>query len=119
MHRQHTPEPAETLTGPPTGPAVVLLEGELDVASQPRTAAQLMRALGTGSTRLVVDLGAVTFADCTGLLPLVDLDASLRRRGGYVRVRTVPGLVARVAAWNGLAEQPRDPAGRRAVTCGR
>jgi hypothetical protein len=28
-------------------------------------------------------------------------------------------LVARVAAWNGLAEQPRDPAARRAVTGGR
>jgi stage II sporulation protein AA (anti-sigma F factor antagonist) len=114
-HRQRTPAPAEPLTLP----VVVLLEGELDVASRPRTAAQLLRALDTGSRRLVVDLSAVTFADCTGLLPLVDLDASLRRRGGYVRVRTVPGLVARVAAWNGLAEQPGDPAGRRAVTCGR
>ena len=63
-------------------PTVVRLVGELDTVTAPRLRQELVALVEAGESRVVVDLGSMTFVDSTGLGVLV---------GGLKRFRAVSG----------------------------
>ncbi|MFI9229389.1 STAS domain-containing protein [Streptomyces rimosus] len=67
---------------------VVRPEGELDLMTAPRFRDLLRRGhrRTTGPPRLIVDLGAVTFMDCSALRELCDAQAWAVEQGGWLRV---------------------------------
>jgi anti-anti-sigma factor len=77
------------------GRALVTVVGELDIATCPKLAVELARAIDLFPSEIVVDLGAVGFLDCRALSIL--LDARHRAALAHVRLRVVNA--------NGLARQ--------------
>ncbi|WP_240929899.1 STAS domain-containing protein [Streptomyces coryli] len=64
--------------------AVVALSGELDAATCDRIGTELDALTSAPGSELLVDLREVTFADCTGLSPLLRAQRRARARGGRV-----------------------------------
>jgi anti-anti-sigma factor len=90
---------------------VIHVDGEIDygTASQLRDeAASAMQ--GTGNSRLVVDLGDVTFCDSSGLAVLVGIWKAIHARGGRLVLARVPARCRRLLTRTGLARilQMRD-----------
>ncbi len=68
-----------------SGPRVVVLRGELDVATLDELDAALAHAAkGGDAPRVLVDLSEVTFVDSTALMRLLLALRDLRRRGGHM-----------------------------------
>ncbi|MFH8348117.1 STAS domain-containing protein [Streptomyces sp. NPDC018045] len=67
---------------------VVRPEGELDLMTAPRLRSLLRqgRSRTTGPPRLIVDLGAVTFMDCSALRELCTAQNQAVEQGGWLRV---------------------------------
>lgn len=67
---------------------VVRPEGELDLMTAPRFRSLLRQghSRATGPPRLIVDLAAVTFMDCSALRELCDAQAWAVEQGGWVRI---------------------------------
>jgi anti-anti-sigma factor len=65
---------------------VVVLAGELDLATAEALRRRLLDVLGT-STTVAVDAAGLDFVDLTGLDVLLDLDTRLRADGGALVVR--------------------------------
>jgi anti-sigma B factor antagonist len=61
----------------PSATNVVTVEGELDLASAPSLKRALSDVVATGTSRVVVDLGSVTFIDSTALGVLVGIHRKL------------------------------------------
>lgn len=78
----------------------VRLEGELDITSSPLLQAVVDQSLAARReprcTRLVVDMSGVSFADASGLSPLLLARAQLGRRGGRVELRHCRRAVLRL-----------------------
>ena len=72
------------------GRVALAFAGEIDLCTGPRVV-ELLDDLG--ATPLEVDLGGVTFLDCSGLGYLEQACAMIRQRGGRVRVRNPSGPV--------------------------
>ncbi len=53
------------------GSLVLVVAGELDIATSPRLDEALARALATDAASIVIDLSAVSFIDSTGLHVLI------------------------------------------------
>lgn len=82
----------------PDGATVVTIEGELDMSSTGRLAAEVDRALAAEPRRLVVDVAGVRFADSSAIALWV-------RWAGAVadfELRDPPALLRRVIATMGL-----------------
>ncbi|MET9968938.1 STAS domain-containing protein [Streptomyces sp. NPDC006356] len=74
--------------------------GELDVI----TAADARHALNAAVDQhhsVVVDLGQVTFCDCTGLIALLAAARTARARGVELQLRAVPHSLARILRLTG------------------
>lgn len=71
------------------GITIAELTGELDIASAPVLREQLLSMLRPGSSRLVIDLSEVTFADASGLAVLVSTARRARLLGGFLRLAAV------------------------------
>lgn len=79
---------------------VIVLQGEVDLHTAPRFRAAVAAAIGKGARALVVDLGAVSFIDSTGLGVIVwaarELDhgsvALVLSQRGIVRIFRICGL---------------------------
>src|SRR2546421_4281995 len=82
--------------------AVVVVEGDLDLASAPMLKRVLVERLNAGSTRLVIDLTGVRFIDSTALGVLVGVH---RKLGADERLALAgaPTAVRRVIEVSGLA----------------
>jgi len=83
----------------------IALGGDLDIASVPAVRERLLSLLRPGTSRLVIDMSAVRYADASGLEVLV----STRRRavllGGTLRLAALRPEVARVLTVTGLSRR--------------
>lgn len=78
------------------GSELLVLEGEIDMASSSHLIAALNEAVTDAVRSLVVDLSAVDFMDSTGLALLLGAYRRLRRRGLGFAVVSPGGPVRRV-----------------------
>jgi anti-sigma B factor antagonist len=78
------------------GVEVVMVGGELDIASAPRLISVLNRAVQEALRSLVVDLSDVNFMDSTGLALLINAHHRLTRRRKGFAVVCPPGHLWRV-----------------------
>ena len=78
------------------GVELVLVEGELDIATAPRLISVLNRAVQEALRSLVVDLSHVDFMDSTGLALLINAHRRLTRRSKGFAVVCPPGPLLRV-----------------------
>ncbi|HEU4910481.1 MAG TPA: STAS domain-containing protein [Actinomycetes bacterium] len=93
----------------PDGATVhVRLEGELDMTSSPLLQAVVDQTLAARRVprchRLVVDMSGVSFADASGISPLLLARARLARRGGRVELRHCRRAVLRLIRLLDLAD---------------
>ncbi len=78
------------------GVELVLVEGELDIATAPRLISVLNRAVQEALRSLVVDISRVDFMDSTGLALLINANRRLTRRSKGFAVVCPPGPLRRV-----------------------
>jgi len=85
------------------GSLVLMVHGELDIATSPVLDEALARARGTDATSIVVDLRSLSFIDSTGLHVLV---RHARAEGGRARIRLTkgPSHIQRVFQLSGVSE---------------
>jgi anti-sigma B factor antagonist len=79
-----------------TGTVVLVLHGELDLASAPALQQQLEAAAATGVRRILVDLSDLHFIDSTGLQVLLYADRRLREEGRELLLTPGPRGVQRL-----------------------
>jgi anti-sigma B factor antagonist len=82
------------------GDRLLVLQGELDIATAPELAATLAR-IRAHHHAVVLDLEGVTFMDSTGLTTLMDAWLEAGRDGWGFSVRAVSAPVRRVVALAG------------------
>lgn len=78
------------------GAFVVSLRGELDLSRGPDLEAVLLEAEQSDVTRILVDLGELTFIDSTGLGVLVRAAARARSNGDRLRITSPQDQVASI-----------------------
>ena len=78
------------------GVEVVVVSGEVDIASAPRLITGLNDAVGKCDQPVIVDLTDVAFMDSTGLALLLNAHRRLARRGKGFAVACADGPVMRV-----------------------
>jgi anti-sigma B factor antagonist len=78
------------------GVELVLVEGELDIATAPRLINVLNQVVQDALRSVVVDLSAVGFMDSTGLALLINAHRRLTRRRKGFAVVCPPGPLRRV-----------------------
>ncbi|WP_328476346.1 STAS domain-containing protein [Actinoplanes sp. NBC_00393] len=74
----------------PESSVVLAATGEIDRDSRGELRRGADAALAEGCHRLVIDLGAVTFCDSSGLSLFIDLHRETLRRDGWLRLQAVP-----------------------------
>lgn len=84
--------------------AVVVLKGDLDIASAMEMRQRLQAPLDARETRLVIDLGGVTHVDSAGLGEVVRALKLARRAGGDVRLCGLRADVLRIFEVTGLTK---------------
>jgi anti-anti-sigma factor len=77
----------------PTVQVVVALSGELDMSTRELAYDACMAC---ASRHVIVDLGAVTFLDCSGLGAILAARVELERCGGSLTLRNAVGEPARL-----------------------
>lgn len=97
---------------------VVVLNGEIDIGTVPRLVAAVEDALAGGPSRLVLDMGQVTFCDSQGLGTLVVLNRTATRSRSYLVLVNVSSFLDRLLEVTGLRhiftirdEKPDQPNG--------
>lgn len=75
---------------------VVLVAGEVDIATAPVLAETIREAMTTGPPRVVVDLGAVEFIDASGIEVLIAAANAASVEGTAVVIRHAGERVRRV-----------------------
>lgn len=93
-----------TFTSEKIGPgiAVVRGEGKLNMISSPELRATVLRVIGEGASRIVVDLSAIDFMDSSGLGALVGCLKSARQAGGDLRISAPSTQVSMVLRLSNL-----------------
>jgi anti-sigma B factor antagonist len=84
------------------GAAVLRLDGRLNMVAAPRLKAAIDETVDGGAARVVVDLGAVTFMDSSGLGALVAGLKKARQASGDLRIAGVSQQVGTVLALTNL-----------------
>ncbi|MBN2624341.1 MAG: STAS domain-containing protein [Acidimicrobiales bacterium] len=84
------------------GWTVVSLYGELDVATSPELRELLVRLVGDGAERLVLDLEGVDFLDSTGLGTIISVLKRVRTHGGDLRLVSTQPRITRLFEITGL-----------------
>jgi anti-sigma B factor antagonist len=83
------------------GDRLLVLQGELDIATAPELSAMLAR-LRARKRSVVLDLADVTFMDSTGLTLLMDAWIDAERDGWAFSIRAASPAVRRVVALAGV-----------------
>jgi anti-sigma B factor antagonist len=97
-------EPGFTISEAGRGDAyVIVLSGEIDIATAPELQAALLARDGTHSL-VIVDLTDVSFIDSTGLSALIVGVKHLRKHGGELRLAGLQPQSQRVFEVTGLTE---------------
>ncbi len=78
---------------------VLHLTGDIDYAVCPELRRELDRRSAEPPDQIVVDLSGVTFMDCSGLRPLLEVQA---RIGDRLRLENLPRPVSRLLQLTGL-----------------
>ena len=78
---------------------LVLVVGEVDIATAPSLRQAVERATHASNGRFVIDLSGVTFMDCAGLHPLLEAKTDLGER---LLLRSIPDRVAELLRLTGL-----------------
>ena len=78
----------------PDGAVIVILAGDLDIASAPAARERLLSLLRPGACRLVIDMSAVRYADASGLAVLVSTKRRAILLGGELRLAALQPEVA-------------------------
>jgi|RhiMetdeSRZDD1v2_1073273.scaffolds.fasta_scaffold759407_2 anti-sigma B factor antagonist len=87
----------------PDGDLQLALDGELDIATVDLLRTAVARSLAdTTSLRLVLDLGAVSFCDSTGVRALVSSHDQARDAGVQMRITNAQDIVERVLRVTGV-----------------
>ena len=86
-----------------TSPTMVVLTGEIDVATSARVRETLLGIARSGENRVVVDMSNVTFMDSTGLSALVGPLKRFRRAGGEITLRAPTKSVRKILEITGLS----------------
>ncbi|HMF84314.1 MAG TPA: STAS domain-containing protein [Acidimicrobiia bacterium] len=81
---------------------IVVVEGEVDVATAPSLRDELYRLIEDGAGRVVVDLSAMDFIDSTGLGVFVGALKRARERGGGIELRGLKPSARKVFEITGL-----------------
>ncbi len=84
--------------------AVVALSGEIDIGTVSRLVAAVETALAGGPSRLVLDMGQVTFCDSQGLGTLVVLNRTATRARSSLVLINVSDFLARLLEVTGLRQ---------------
>lgn len=85
-----------------SGWTVVNVYGELDVATSPDLRELLIRLVGDGANRLVLDLEGVDFLDSTGLGTIIGALKRSRTHGGDLRLVCTQARISRLFEITGL-----------------
>jgi anti-anti-sigma factor len=87
----------------PDGAVIVILAGDLDIASAPAARERLLSLLRPGACRLVIDMSAVRYTDASGLAVLVSTKRRAILLGGDLRLAALQPEVAGVLTVTGLS----------------
>ena len=90
------------LLKPSPGVAIVELQGEVDIYSSPQFGEVLLRGIEEGATRIVVDLGKVTFIDSTALGVVVSGVKGVRAHSGRLDIVCQDENIRRIFEITGL-----------------
>ncbi len=94
-----------TAEGSSAGEWIVTVLGEIDVATSPRLRSELASVMERGAKTIVLDLGAMSFIDSSGLGVLVGALKRLReQQGDEIVIRGLQDSVRRVFEITGLTE---------------
>jgi len=85
-------------------PAVIALSGDIGIADAAAIWDRVRRVLSTGHRELVLDLGAVTFMDSTGLGTLLRIANECPPRGIRLTLRAVSPQVRRLMEVTGTQD---------------
>jgi anti-sigma B factor antagonist len=99
----------EARTSAESGRVVVSLAGECDLSVRDELTTALLAAVGT-SRMVVVDLGALSFLDSSGLHGLVTAYHAAQRDRGHLYVVNAGGVVADLLDLTGVADLLSPPA---------
>lgn len=84
------------------GVTVVSIEGSVDGLTAGDLLTSLRSEIASGNTRLVVDLGGVTYTSSAGLRALLETVKETRQRKGDLRLAAVRAEVLRVLELSGF-----------------
>jgi anti-sigma B factor antagonist len=85
-----------------SGAGVLVLAGEIDVATVPALRSALADLRSDGASRIVVDLSDVTYCDSTGIGVLATYAKQLLEKGGRLQVAGLRPAVAEIFGIAGL-----------------
>jgi anti-sigma B factor antagonist len=88
------------------GSLEVVLSGQLDAATAPGVRARLEAHVDAAPSRLVIDLRAVEFMDCSGLGALIAAAHRLHPAGGVVALRHPRPIVRRLLRVCNVGDEP-------------
>ena len=80
----------------------VVVSGDLDLATAPQLMSAVESLAATGARRVVVDLGAVSFIDSSGISALLRADQTLRGADGVLVLGAMSAQVTSVLEMTGL-----------------
>lgn len=89
---------------------VMLLAGELDIATEDHLRAHMRAALTDHPRTLVLELSGLEFIDCTGLSIMIWARNALSNDNATLHIRNPRPAVRRVLAIGGLTRHLPDPA---------
>jgi anti-anti-sigma factor len=97
--------PLDVEIQPQPGQTILVLHGELDMATESQLRDVAMAQLGvSGLAKLGLDLADITFLDSSGISVLVDLRNHANDRGIDLKILAVSQRAARILTIVGLAE---------------